>query len=86
MGVPNRIVGETEMASSLRRISSHAGALRTTVAQWSRPFSVDALVEIKAGEIGMVSGIPEEHLRRRVRPFRSPLFEPNLVNCSVFFT
>jgi hypothetical protein len=26
----------------------------------------DALVEIKPGEIGMVSGIPEEHLRRKV--------------------
>ncbi|XP_015890314.2 NADH dehydrogenase [ubiquinone] iron-sulfur protein 4, mitochondrial [Ziziphus jujuba] len=54
------------MASSLRRISSHAGALRTTVAQWSRPFSADALVEVKPGEIGLVSGIPEEHLHRRV--------------------
>ncbi|KAI3758563.1 hypothetical protein L6452_06130 [Arctium lappa] len=26
----------------------------------------DALVEVKAGEVGMISGIPEEQLRRRV--------------------
>ncbi|KAL5556783.1 hypothetical protein UlMin_039019 [Ulmus minor] len=54
------------MASSLRRISSHGGALRTTLINGSRPFSADALVEIKPGEIGKVSGIPDEHLRRRV--------------------
>ncbi|KAK6938567.1 NADH dehydrogenase ubiquinone Fe-S protein 4, mitochondrial [Dillenia turbinata] len=28
--------------------------------------SSDALVEVKPGEVGLVSGIPEEHLRRRV--------------------
>ncbi|XP_058219815.1 NADH dehydrogenase [ubiquinone] iron-sulfur protein 4, mitochondrial-like [Rhododendron vialii] len=28
--------------------------------------SSDALVEIKPGEVGIISGIPEEHLRRRV--------------------
>ncbi|XP_058080549.1 NADH dehydrogenase [ubiquinone] iron-sulfur protein 4, mitochondrial isoform X2 [Magnolia sinica] len=33
---------------------------------WRRSLSSDALVEIKAGEIGIVSGIPQEHLRRRV--------------------
>uniref|UniRef100_A0A151RXU9 NADH dehydrogenase [ubiquinone] iron-sulfur protein 4, mitochondrial n=1 Tax=Cajanus cajan TaxID=3821 RepID=A0A151RXU9_CAJCA len=32
----------------------------------ARRFSTDALVEIKPGEIGIVSGIPQEHLRRRV--------------------
>uniref|UniRef100_A0A7N0TMK4 NADH dehydrogenase [ubiquinone] iron-sulfur protein 4, mitochondrial n=1 Tax=Kalanchoe fedtschenkoi TaxID=63787 RepID=A0A7N0TMK4_KALFE len=32
-----------------------------------RPFSTDALVEkLQPGEIGLVSGIPEEHLRRKV--------------------
>ncbi|KAI6699377.1 hypothetical protein NL676_013701 [Syzygium grande] len=57
------------MARSLQRFSSQALALRPPLlAAASRPFSadVDALVEIKPGEIGMVSGIPEEHLRRRV--------------------
>lgn len=28
--------------------------------------SSDALIEVKPGEVGMISGIPEEHLRRRV--------------------
>lgn len=56
------------MASSVQRISGHARAFRTTLVPWSRPFSADALVEVKPGEIGMVSGIPEEHLRRRVQP------------------
>ncbi|KAJ4832125.1 NADH dehydrogenase [ubiquinone] iron-sulfur protein 4, mitochondrial [Turnera subulata] len=30
------------------------------------PFSTDALVEVKPGEVGLLSGIPEQHLRRRV--------------------
>ncbi|XP_061365581.1 NADH dehydrogenase [ubiquinone] iron-sulfur protein 4, mitochondrial [Gastrolobium bilobum] len=51
------------MASTLRRAASHGCALRATLA---RRFSTDALVEAKPGEIGMVSGIPQEHLRRRV--------------------
>ncbi|XP_059594629.1 NADH dehydrogenase [ubiquinone] iron-sulfur protein 4, mitochondrial isoform X1 [Vitis vinifera] len=54
------------MAKSLQRLWSHGGSLRSAFAPMSRPFSADALVEIKPGEIGMVSGIPEEHLRRRV--------------------
>ncbi|KAL3721945.1 hypothetical protein ACJRO7_034315 [Eucalyptus globulus] len=56
------------MARSLQRFSSRALALRPSLLAASRPFSADAdaLVEIKAGEIGMVSGIPEDHLRRRV--------------------
>ncbi|KAL9260116.1 NADH dehydrogenase [ubiquinone] iron-sulfur protein 4, mitochondrial-like protein [Drosera capensis] len=32
----------------------------------TRFFSSDALVEVKPGEVGIVSGIPEEHRRRRV--------------------
>ncbi|XP_050291937.1 NADH dehydrogenase [ubiquinone] iron-sulfur protein 4, mitochondrial [Quercus robur] len=55
------------MANSLQRsIWSHGRGLRTTLVQWSRPFSADALVERKPSEIGVVSGIPDEHLRRRV--------------------
>ncbi|KAJ1382421.1 NADH dehydrogenase ubiquinone Fe-S protein 4, mitochondrial [Sesbania bispinosa] len=51
------------MASTLQRAASRGGALRATLA---RKFSTDALVEAKPGEIGVVSGIPREHLRRRV--------------------
>ncbi|EEF37108.1 NADH dehydrogenase [ubiquinone] iron-sulfur protein 4, mitochondrial [Ricinus communis] len=58
------------MASSLQRIWSRGRALGTKMGPLSRPFSAttDALVEAQAkpGEIGMVSGIPQEHLRRRV--------------------
>lgn len=28
--------------------------------------TVDALVEVKPGEVGIISGIPQQHLRRRV--------------------
>ncbi|XP_021908236.1 NADH dehydrogenase [ubiquinone] iron-sulfur protein 4, mitochondrial [Carica papaya] len=56
-------------SSSLQRITGQGyRALHTAMRPLARPFSTDALVEteIKSGEIGMVSGIPEEHLRRRV--------------------
>lgn len=35
----------------------------------ARLFASDALAEIKPGEIGLISGIPREHLRRRVMIF-----------------
>ncbi|XP_023757956.1 NADH dehydrogenase [ubiquinone] iron-sulfur protein 4, mitochondrial [Lactuca sativa] len=56
------------MASSLRRIGSHSSnAHRFVLPQLISRFSTDALsVEYKAGEIGTVSGIPDEHLQRRV--------------------
>ncbi|CAN4083035.1 unnamed protein product [Withania somnifera] len=54
------------MASSLRRITTHSPQWRSSVTSIWRQFSSEALVEIKPGEIGMVSGIPDEHLRRRV--------------------
>ncbi|XP_062157338.1 NADH dehydrogenase [ubiquinone] iron-sulfur protein 4, mitochondrial [Alnus glutinosa] len=54
------------MANSVQRISSQARSLRATLAPWSRSFSGDALAELHPGEIGIVSGIPDEHLRRRV--------------------
>ncbi|ONK59810.1 uncharacterized protein A4U43_C08F10940 [Asparagus officinalis] len=58
-------------ASSLRtRSFSIARLVAPSSAQIShqttRSLSSDALVEIKPGEIGIVSGIPEEHLKRRV--------------------
>ncbi|XP_071730924.1 NADH dehydrogenase [ubiquinone] iron-sulfur protein 4, mitochondrial-like [Rutidosis leptorrhynchoides] len=54
------------MASSLRRMGSHSH--RSVFPQLiNRGLSTDALsVEYKAGEIGTVSGIPDEHLQRRV--------------------
>ncbi|GMP27708.1 hypothetical protein CsSME_00003580 [Camellia sinensis var. sinensis] len=55
------------MANSLQRILNPARRVYgSTLVPLSRPFSTDSLVEIKPGEIGKVSGIPEEHLRRRV--------------------
>ncbi|CAN6450133.1 unnamed protein product [Victoria cruziana] len=52
------------MASAVRRrvSSQFAPAYRL----WYRSLSADSLVELKPGEVGIVSGIPEEHLRRRV--------------------
>ncbi|KAF3792173.1 NADH dehydrogenase ubiquinone iron-sulfur protein 4 [Nymphaea thermarum] len=52
------------MASALRRrvSSQFVPAYRL----WDRSFSADSLVEFKPGEVGIVSGIPEEHRRRRV--------------------
>nr|GME11762.1 NADH dehydrogenase [ubiquinone] iron-sulfur protein 4, mitochondrial [Ipomoea batatas] len=57
------------MASSLRRVATHSRQLyRVPLTPLSRSFSAssDSLVEIQQGEIGMVSGIPQEHLRRKV--------------------
>ncbi|KAL8117798.1 hypothetical protein AgCh_015632 [Apium graveolens] len=56
------------MASSMHRIVSHARcAHRTNVLQLSKHFSTsESLVEYKPGEIGTVSGIPDEHLVRKV--------------------
>ncbi|KAH7846625.1 hypothetical protein Vadar_016251 [Vaccinium darrowii] len=55
------------MASPLQRLVNPARCIYgSTSVPFSRHFSADSLVEIKPGEIGKVSGIPEEHLRRRV--------------------
>ncbi|KAL6961338.1 NADH dehydrogenase [ubiquinone] iron-sulfur protein 4, mitochondrial [Sarracenia purpurea var. burkii] len=59
------------MAKSLQRLLNPVPVpvrcvYGSTLAPLWRPFSADSLVEIKAGEIGTVSGIPEEHRRRRV--------------------
>ncbi|PNY08832.1 NADH dehydrogenase, partial [Trifolium pratense] len=52
-----------KMSNTLLRAATRGGSLRAT---FTRRFSTDALVEAKPGEIGLVSGIPQEHLRRRV--------------------
>ncbi|XP_010274399.1 PREDICTED: NADH dehydrogenase [ubiquinone] iron-sulfur protein 4, mitochondrial-like isoform X2 [Nelumbo nucifera] len=55
------------MANTLQRGLSAATVLRRSAfLSSSRSFSAEALVEVKPGEVGIVSGIPEEHLRRRV--------------------
>nr|GLL19359.1 NADH dehydrogenase [ubiquinone] iron-sulfur protein 4, mitochondrial-like [Ipomoea trifida] len=57
------------MASSLRRVATHSRQpYRYPLTPLWRSFSAssDSLVEIQRGEIGMVSGIPQEHLRRKV--------------------
>ncbi|XP_021802270.1 uncharacterized protein LOC110746360 [Prunus avium] len=54
------------MASSLQRFSSRACVSRTTIVQGSKPFLVDAYVEVKPGEVGIVPSIPEEHCHREV--------------------
>lgn len=41
------------------------------ISHQTRSLSADALVEIKPGDIGIVSGVPEEHLKRRVNQFLS---------------
>ncbi|KAH1080000.1 hypothetical protein J1N35_019761 [Gossypium stocksii] len=53
-------------ANSLQKVTCQLRVARSTLGSFSRTFSSDALVEVKPGEIGLVSGIPEEHLRRRV--------------------
>lgn len=61
-----RVVGAREMAASS---PSRAARLAFAAAARSRAFASEAasaLAEIKPGEVGIVSGIPKEHLRRRV--------------------
>lgn len=60
--------GSDEMAAPLRRSLPSLGRALLTPApvRMLSAEASDALVEIKPGEIGMVSGIPEEHLRRKV--------------------
>ena len=68
-----------KMASSqsLQRGLNLGRAHRSVFLSTTRYFSSasDALVEVKPGEVGTISGVPEEHLRRRVRSslFLSPL-------------
>lgn len=54
------------MASSLLRSYNLARSDRSAFVHWRRLLSSDSLVEFKPAEIGIVSGIPENHLRRRV--------------------
>ncbi|XP_022131424.1 NADH dehydrogenase [ubiquinone] iron-sulfur protein 4, mitochondrial-like [Momordica charantia] len=54
------------MASSLLRSYNLARSDRSAFVHWRRLLSSDSLVEFKPAEIGIVSGIPENHLRRRI--------------------
>ncbi|RRT51167.1 hypothetical protein B296_00045110 [Ensete ventricosum] len=57
------------MAAPLRRQSTSIARLAharfVSLAQ-TRSLASDSLVELRPGEIGTVSGVPQEHLRRRV--------------------
>ncbi|KAK6939718.1 NADH dehydrogenase ubiquinone Fe-S protein 4, mitochondrial [Dillenia turbinata] len=52
--------------SSLQRLARVNCSSCTWRCLSSSSSASDALVEVKPGEVGLVSGIPEEHLRRRV--------------------
>ncbi|KAL3813697.1 hypothetical protein ACJIZ3_014965 [Penstemon smallii] len=56
------------MATSVQRVASNSvRAYRSALAPFYRSFSTeDSLAQIKSTEVALVSGIPEEHLRRRV--------------------
>ncbi|KAK3002499.1 hypothetical protein RJ639_021485 [Escallonia herrerae] len=54
------------MASSVQRLMSHSRPANRSAITKFRPFSSDSLTEYKTGEIGSVSGIPDEHLQRKV--------------------
>lgn len=55
------------MANSLLRRYNFHRSNQSAFVYWTRRLlSSDSLVEFKPGEIGIVSGIPEEHIRRRV--------------------
>ncbi|KAL0927128.1 hypothetical protein M5K25_001287 [Dendrobium thyrsiflorum] len=58
------------MAALMKRRSCFLPQLLLSQLPRSRLLSTDALVEYKPGEIGFVSGIPNEHLRRRVFPLQ----------------
>ncbi|RWV86931.1 hypothetical protein BHE74_00045325 [Ensete ventricosum] len=57
------------MAAPLRRQSTSIARLAharfVSLAQ-TRSLASDSLVELRPGEIGTVSGVPQEHLRRRL--------------------
>ncbi|PKA61553.1 NADH dehydrogenase [ubiquinone] iron-sulfur protein 4, mitochondrial [Apostasia shenzhenica] len=54
------------MAALVQRRSCSAARLLVSQFPQTQSLATDALVEIKPGEVGVVSGIPREHLRRRV--------------------
>ncbi|KAH9689947.1 NADH dehydrogenase iron-sulfur protein 4 [Citrus sinensis] len=56
------------MASFLRRarVRESSALLSSRRRRWFSSNAEDSLVEHKPGEVGMLSGIPEQHLRRRV--------------------
>jgi hypothetical protein len=62
------VVSRAKMAASLQRRVLPFGC--SLFAQ-ARSLSSEALVEIKPGEVGIVSGIPKEQLKRKVLAFLS---------------
>ncbi|XP_047313534.1 NADH dehydrogenase [ubiquinone] iron-sulfur protein 4, mitochondrial [Impatiens glandulifera] len=58
------------MAYSLQRLLNPArGTCRLFLSPISRSYASDSLVEVYPGEVGIVSGIPDEHLKRKVLIF-----------------
>ncbi|XP_078436127.1 NADH-ubiquinone oxidoreductase-like protein [Wolffia australiana] len=55
----------THFRRQVRTLPQLVGRSSSEISRW-RSFSTDALVEVKPGEIGMVSGIPQEQLQRKV--------------------
>ncbi|URD83066.1 NADH dehydrogenase ubiquinone iron-sulfur protein 4 [Musa troglodytarum] len=67
------------MAARLRRSFSfltRVALTRSASLSQTRSLALDALVELRPGEIGIVSGVPREHLQRRVRKRHTPLLKP----------
>lgn len=54
------------MANSLLRRYNFDRSKLSAFVHCTRLLSSDSLVEFKPGEVGLASGIPEEHLNRRV--------------------
>ncbi|XP_028950881.1 NADH dehydrogenase [ubiquinone] iron-sulfur protein 4, mitochondrial-like [Malus domestica] len=57
------------MARPLRHGFNVARAHVLSRPRWASSQSAEALVEVKVSDIGMISGIPEQHLRRRRREY-----------------
>ncbi|KAM4075249.1 hypothetical protein ACB094_10G154900 [Castanea mollissima] len=56
--------GATYKFSGLNLARAHRSVFLSTTRYFSS--ASDALVEVKPGDVGKVSGVPEDHLRRRV--------------------
>ena len=70
LGFPDKegLRRRTTMATFLQKTGLRLTHLRRSAVLSTRSFSseADSLVEVRPGEIGIVSGIPDEHLSRRV--------------------
>ncbi|XP_050123907.1 NADH dehydrogenase [ubiquinone] iron-sulfur protein 4, mitochondrial-like [Malus sylvestris] len=65
------------MARPLRHGFNVARAHVLSRPRWASSQSAEALVEVKVSDIGMISGIPEQHLRRRLTAPRAFAIKPH---------